>query len=253
MRGDGGKALGAWACDELAAAAGPVCVLVPVGSLEPHGPHLGLGTDTAISEACCERAAILLEDAGLSAAIAPAIAYGVTDCARGFAGAVSIPAAVLSAFVRAVVAGFLASGVDHVALVNNHLEPAHDGAVRAAVSDLSRAKVSVSCPLSRRWARTLDAEFRSGACHGGAYETSMVMACAPDLVDDRIRQTLPEVAVSLSDRLSAGDTDFRAMGLARAYAGNPAAATAAAGHDLLDRLARMVVTEVTEALAKAAV
>jgi creatinine amidohydrolase len=41
-------------------AAGPVVALVPVGSTEPHGPHLGLGTDVAISRAACERAVALL-------------------------------------------------------------------------------------------------------------------------------------------------------------------------------------------------
>lgn len=237
------------ALERLVAAPDPVCVLLPVGSLEPHGPHLGLGTDTAISEACCERAASRLGRAGIIAKIAPAVAYGVTECARGFAGTVSIPAPVLTAYVRAVVAGFLASGIDHVAVVNNHLEPAHDRAVRAAVVGFARSRVSVACPLRRRWARGLGEEFRRGACHGGAYETSMMMACAPALVNDAARETLPEVPISLSDRLAAGDTRFRDMGLTRAYAGNPAAATDEHGHDLLDRLAQMVVTEITESLA----
>ena len=46
--------------DQFAAAiadAKPVVILLPVGSVEPHGPHLGLLTDTIISEACAEHAA----------------------------------------------------------------------------------------------------------------------------------------------------------------------------------------------------
>ena len=58
----------------------------------------------------------------LTAVIAPAVSYGVTECARGFAGAVSVPAAVLTAYVAAICDGLLAQGIRHVCLVNNHLE-----------------------------------------------------------------------------------------------------------------------------------
>ena len=108
--------------------------LVPVGSTEPHGPHLGLGTDVIISAAACLRACELLDKRGtMVGVIAPAVSYGVTECATGFSGAVSIPGAVLTQYIAAVVDGLLASGIRHVCLVNNHLEPAHDAAVRAVL------------------------------------------------------------------------------------------------------------------------
>ena len=46
--------------------AGPSVAIVPVGSVEPHGPHLPLHTDTTISEACAARAADALEGAARS-------------------------------------------------------------------------------------------------------------------------------------------------------------------------------------------
>ena len=70
----------------LFAASRPVVALVPVGSVEPHGPHLSLLTDVVISQGACERAAILLDGRGVAALIAPPVAYGVTDCAAGFPG-----------------------------------------------------------------------------------------------------------------------------------------------------------------------
>jgi creatinine amidohydrolase len=233
------------------AATGSLVVLLPVGSLEPHGPHLSLETDTEISLGAAGRAAERLEQRGLPARVAPAVPYGVTECARAFPGAVSVPAAALTAYLGAVVDGFLAAGAAHVCLVNNHLEPAHDAAVRAALDGRDRARVSVACPLTRRWARTLSDEFKSGACHAGRYETSLALARDPRLCDDAARAGLPEVPVSLSDRLRAGVTDFAAMGLDRAYAGAPAQATPAEGDDLFDRLADMIVGEVLDALGAA--
>lgn len=229
--------------------AGRLVVLLPLGSVEPHGPHLSLTTDLEISLGAAERAAPQLErDHGLAVRIAPPVPYGVTECARGFPGAVSVPAPVLTAYLGAVVDGLLAAGAAHVCLVNNHLEPAQDLAVRAVLGGRDRRQVSVACPLSRRWARTLSDEFKSGACHAGRYETSLALARDPALVDDAIRAGLPEVPISLSEKLRAGVTDFVEMGLEQAYAGAPAAATAAEGDALYDLLADMVVGEVALAL-----
>ena len=227
----------------------PFVILLPVGSVEPHGPHMSLVTDTVISRGACEWAAQRLEQGPILARIAPSVAYGVTECAAGFAGAVSVPAEILTDYLGAVMAGFLRTGSDHVCLVNNHLEPDHDRAVRAAARRFRPTQASVACPLTRRWARTLSDEFKSGACHAGRYETSIVMARAPALVDNPVRRQLADVPISLSDQLRAGISDFAEMGLSRAYAGAPAQASAAEGHDLLDLLADMIATEVADALA----
>jgi creatinine amidohydrolase len=234
----------------LVEAEAPFVILQSVGSVEPHGPHMTLVADTVISEAAAVRAAAVLEADGIACRLAPAIPYGVTECAAAFAGAVSIEAPVLTAFLGAVVRGYLGQGVSHVCLVNNPLAPAHDAAVRAALAGIEPARASVACPLTRRWARTLSAEFRSGACHAGRYETSIVMAAAPALVDEAARAGLPEVPISLAEKLGAGVTDFVEMGLAEAYAGSPADATAAEGSEQLTLLAHMIVTEVRESLAR---
>jgi creatinine amidohydrolase len=158
---------------------------------------------------------------------------------------------VLASFLRAVAEGYLGAGFAHVCLVNNHLEPAHDAAVRAAVAGLPRGRASVACPLARRWARTLSPEFKSGACHAGRYETSLVLAASPGAVDEAARASLPDLDVSLSQGILAGKESFLAMGMDRAYTGAPALATGGEGAEMLDRLATMIATEVIEALATA--
>lgn len=225
----------------------PVVVIVPCGSVEPHGPHLPLGTDTMISERAITYAAPQLAP-HVTAFVAPAVPYGVTDYARGFAGAISIFAPVLSSFLRAIVESLLTDGVAHVCLVNNHLEPAQDAAIRAAVMGFDATQASVACPLDRQWARQLSDEFKRGECHAGRYETSLILDAAPDAVDDRTRATLPAVPVSLSQQIKAGVHTFAAMGLDAAYAGAPAAATAAEGRAQYAILGTMIATQILTAL-----
>jgi creatinine amidohydrolase len=235
--------------EEIAAvlAKPPCAVLLPVGSVEPHGPHLPLGTDTLLGEESSRRAARALRSGGVAAFLAPAVPYGVTEFAAGFAGAIGVTAGVLTPFLAAIVARFLADGWSHVCLVNNHLEPAHDVAVRAAIAGLPSGKASVACPLTKRWGRTLSAEFKRGNCHAGRYETSLVLAAGGQASGERA--ALPALEVSLSDGIRAGQTTFRAMGMERAYTGAPAEATAEEGETLYARLAEMIATEVLESLA----
>jgi creatinine amidohydrolase len=224
----------------------PTAVLLPVGSMEPHGPHLPLGTDTLLSEEASRHGALLLRERGVAAFIAPSVPYGVTEFAAGFSGAIGVDGASLTAFLSAIAARFVADGWSHVCFVNNHLEPAHDQALRAALAGLAKGRGSVACPLTKRWGRTLSDEFKRGNCHAGRYETSLVLAAGGPAKDARAR--LPAIDVSLSDGIRAGQTTFRAMGLDRAYTGSPADATAEEGDALYARLAEMIATEVLEAL-----
>jgi creatinine amidohydrolase len=221
----------------------PTAALVPVGSVEPHGPHLPLATDTIIGEHASLRAAEVLAADGIGAWVAPSVPYGVTDFAAGFAGAVSVPAETLTALLRAIATSLLADCWTHVCFVNNHLEPAHDAAVRAAADGL---RASVASPLTRRWARTLTSEFQRGSCHAGRYETSLVLAAGAGVRDEH--RSLPPVDVSLSDAIRSGKARFREIGMDRAYTGAPAEATHEEGEATFAKLVEMIVTEVRDAL-----
>ena len=226
----------------------PLAILLPVGAIEPHGPHLPLDTDLVISRAAAERAAHVLAARDILTLVAPDVPYGVTEFARDFSGAVSVSNAAFAAYLRAVVEGWLKNGVVHVCVVNNHLEPAHDAAVRESVAEFQPRQVSVASPLSRKWGRTLSDEFKRGACHAGEYETSIVLAAEPASVREQVRATLPAVDASLSEAIARGQDNFTDIGMTRSYCGDPARATAAHGAEMLDRLAEMIVGEVTAAL-----
>lgn len=253
---DGPLALGAYSTTDLRdkwVTARPSAVLFPLGSTEPHGPHLPLATDAILAAENATRAATALRAAGVFALVAPTLPYGVTDFAEGFTGATTVPQDALVALVVSAASAWLADGAGHVCLINHHLEPGQLGAVQQAKAALTErfGAGAVSAPqvISRRWGKRLGAEFRSGACHAGSYETSMVLAAAPELVHPDRAARLPEVPVSLSDAIAAGRTSFLQAGADAAYTGRPGDATAAEGQALFEVLTDMVKTEVLEAFA----
>ena len=104
--------------------------------------------------------------------------------------------------------------------------------------------------LTRRAnAERLTEEFRSGSCHAGRYETSLVLADRPELVHvDRMR-ALEERHVDMPAAIRAGQTDFVAMGMDQAYCGSPAEATAEEGAQTFETLTEMLVELIREVAA----
>ncbi len=65
-------------------------LLVPTGSIEQHGPHLPLGTDSMIATAACSAVAGEMVAAGEDVLVAPALSYGASGEHEGFPGTISI-------------------------------------------------------------------------------------------------------------------------------------------------------------------
>jgi creatinine amidohydrolase len=221
---------------------------LPTGACEAHGPHLPLSTDVIISEAAAERAAFLLHDEGKAAVVLPPIGYGVTEFAQGFGGTISIGAETMRSLVRDVIEGALRAGVRAVVVCNAHLEPENIAAVKAAVEDCAANGARVAFPdVTRKpHALRLGEEFKSGACHAGDYETSLVMAASPFLVRAELASGLAPNPTSLSQAIRAGKKTFLEAGGSRAYFGDPAAGSAAHGDELYRELAAIFATAARE-------
>jgi creatinine amidohydrolase len=229
---------------ELLAGTRMPVLLLPVGAVEPHGPHAPLGTDELISAGMCTRAAERLDDdPDVRVLVLPALSYGVTDMGAPFPGSVSIGANTLRELVTDVCRSLVAQGFSRVVVVNNHFEPAHVAALRAAVNVAGVAYLDL---LRRANVTRLTEEFRSGSCHAGRYETSLVLADRPELVDADVMGTLPEVHVDMPAAMSAGRKDFVEMGMDRAYSGSPAGATAAEGRSTFDTLTDLLIELIRE-------
>jgi creatinine amidohydrolase len=218
--------------------------ILPVGATEAHGPHLPLDTDVTIASGMARRAAERLAAAGHPTVVLPPIAYSVTDYAAPFAGTLGLSTRTAQAHVREVLTAAVCAGFAPVAIANAHLEPAHVASLRAAVEEVAaQTGVLVVFPdvTRRRLAERLTEEFRSGACHAGRYESSLVLADDPASVKDELRRELPPVPVSLVDAIAAGQGDFLAAGGTRAYFGWPADATPEEGQATFEILATLLV------------
>ncbi len=229
-----------------ALAAGAVAIL-PLGSIEPHGPHLPLNTDIIIAEGMARRAAEQLHTQNIPAYILPTIPFTVTDYAKGFSGAVSIDFGKVEEYYTGVFDALVKMPFRRIAIANAHLEPEHLRAIHTAMEKFGDAIVFPD--ITRKpWALQLTDEFKSGMCHAGQFETSLVMADAPELVREDVRTALSDVPISLSKEIRSGKSSFAEMGNTQAYFGFPRNATAEEGQKTFEILAGMIVDEVMRKL-----
>lgn len=235
---------------ELRGVEGSVAVL-PLGAVEAHGPHLAVGADVVISEAMARDGARRLRAEGVAAFVLPALAYAPAPFADEFPGTLSIRPETMAALVEDLAAALARRGVGVLALANSHFDPVQVSTLRDAVARIEeRGGIRVAFPdLTRRaLAARLTEEFRSGACHAGRYETSIVLAERPELVDERRARELPPRPVSLVDAIRSGQPTFGAAGLGHAYCGAPAEASAAEGREIVAALGAILAESVRAAL-----
>jgi creatinine amidohydrolase len=229
---------------------GRTLVVLPVGAIEAHGPHLPLATDIVIAAAMARAGAQRLA-ARHPVLILPGLAYTGAGFAAKFHGTLSISGTTVTALIVDVARSLSDQGFRLLAIANAHLDPEHLTALHEAVQ-LARADrlVPIVFPdLTRRpWGSRLGDEFKSGACHAGQFESSIVLREQPSGVRDKIRRTLPPNPRSLSDAIKTGKRTFEEAGGPRAYFGDPAAATPEEGSKLVDALGGILEEAVMEVL-----
>lgn len=161
----------------------PVLVL-PLGAVEQHGPHLPLSTDLDIAVGLVRRALDTLPDE-FPAWVLPPLAVGASEEHRGFAGTLSFGPDTLTEVVRSIGSGLARSGVRRLVLFSGH------GGNRAVLASaglaLRREEGMLVVKADHfRFPRPPDAglpesEWRRGI-HGGAVETAIMLHLHPDSV-----------------------------------------------------------------------
>jgi creatinine amidohydrolase len=201
-------------------------LVVPVGSLEQHGPHLPLDTDTQIAVAAAERACAGRAGAGL----APAIAIGASGEHADFPGTLSIGIVAMSTLL--VELGRHASlHWPTMLLVNGH------GGNAAAIRD-ALGKLNAEGRDCHVWHAGIRPRMLAAAgislvpdAHAGRVETSIMLALKPD--DVRLEAAVPgetrPLALIMADLRTHGVRPVSPNGVL----GNPTGASAAEGERLL--------------------
>jgi creatinine amidohydrolase len=108
--------------ETVRAEAGKGILILPVGSVEQHGPHLPLTVNTEIPL----RVASLLAER-MNGFVAPAISYGARSLPQSggspdLAGTVHVRGSVLTEYVKDVISGYLSSGFRSIVVLNGHYE-----------------------------------------------------------------------------------------------------------------------------------
>jgi creatinine amidohydrolase len=224
----------------------PVAI-VPVGATEAHGPHLPVCADTVIAVELAKRTAAKLKENGIPSIIAPPVAFTVADFGAGFAGTLSITPETAVALLKDVCVA-VAKRTRSVALANIHLEPRHIECVKKAIEEAKKAGASACYAdlTKKRWVEILGDAFRAGD-HGGAFETSLMMAAAPDMVRERERISLPPVD-GLVAAMKKGAKTFEEAGGEDAYFGDPTAASAEDGEAYFEALVESLTVSIMEHL-----
>lgn len=202
-------------------------VVVPIGSVEQHGPHLPLDTDTRIAVELAERVVLTRSDLVL----APPVAFGSSGEHAAFAGTLSIGADALAAVL--VELGRSADRFGGIVFVNGH--GGNAGVVHDATTVL-RAEGRRALAWSPR--------VPGGDAHAGRTETSMLLAIDPGSVrTDRLEPGDPTPLVDLVDRLR---TEGVGAVSANGILGDPRGATIDEGHRLLDDLTTQLATAIAD-------
>jgi mycofactocin system creatininase family protein len=211
-----GPDLAARTWPELAGSADLV-LAVPLGSTEQHGPHLPLGTDTAVAVALAHRLAAARADV----VVAPPLPYGSSGEHAGFPGTLSIGQAALEAVLVELV-----RSAD--AFAGTVVVSAHGG--NAAPLARAVTRLTAEGRAVRSWAPSA----RGGRhdAHAGWTETSVMLALHPGQVrTGRLEAGARRPVAQLMDQLRAGGVGAVS---ANGVLGDPTGADPAEGVRLLD-------------------
>lgn len=214
-------------------------VILPLGSLEEHGPHLPLGTDTfhalEVARRVADKKAVV---------VAPPVFYGMCRSTREHPGTISISGDTLRALLVDVGREFYRVGLRNLVFISGHAGGTHISAIIEAgerlLAELPEVRVAVVNLLDllrEILAEQPELVQTKGDSHAGEVETAVMLAAYPGLVHGTATEEWPTFPKYMLVR------DKRRYWPGGVW-GNPVPATAAQGEAILRaesvRLAKII-------------
>ena len=166
-------------------------VIIPVGSLEAHGPHLPLGTDTIEVYEIAKRVAQLVD-----VFVAPPLSYGLCRSTSKHPGTVGITGDTLRNLIKDIVKSLYSNNLKRFLIISGHASSLHLAALQEAgeslleelPSDVNIAVVSAYAMAQEAASEICETEDDS---HAGEIETSLILHLKPHLVKGRGKEEYP--------------------------------------------------------------
>jgi creatinine amidohydrolase len=161
-------------------------VIFPIGSVEEHGDHLPLCTDSVQPEY------VALEVARQTdCLVAPPFRYGILNAGRNFPGSLTIQFDTLYSVAKDILSELSRNGFNRIIVLSGHAGSSHMVALRLAAQSVVRQNVEANGKQRTRIMVLSDYDFASELAakyaspkdgHAGTIETARVMAIRPDLI-----------------------------------------------------------------------
>lgn len=167
----------------LAAMENRAVVIVPVGSVEQHGPHCPQDVDISIPYHLAIRAAELFSEAPVI--VAPPLMYGFTHYNMGEIGTITLGLELFINVLCDISRSIWANGFHRIILLNGHggnQAPTWSASVKLAEEDVWALAITywtMATPELLAWSE----QDEGSIGHGGEWETSLQLYLRPDLVD----------------------------------------------------------------------
>lgn len=174
-------------------------VILPFGSIEEHGSHLPLGTDSFQCENVVKRIA-----ERFGAYVLPPVRYGECRTTRNFPGTISIRSETVMMLTEDVLGELARNGVSNVLVLSGHAGSGHMAAIRLGAQRAVERNTDLKAMVLSDYDIAYDLagkEFPPTDGHAGQIETSRMLAIRPDLVGDKrpVGDSRPPKYMILSD------------------------------------------------------